>query len=142
MKVHKKSLPYGLRPWHGWQACWQCILSQINKKPSPNQSKTDIYVFSAIIHPPSPLLKSSLKITFEGQTVIFYYRKHPNTSLHLFVIDFTILDRLRTFRIFFSTRFILYAFCHIFIHNYEIKRNCGEKEMFLSYYLPWCLTSI
>ena len=49
---------------------------------------------------PPPLLKSSLKITFEGQTVIFYYRKHPNTSLHLFVIDFTILDRLRTFRIF------------------------------------------
>ena len=76
------------------------------------------------------------------QMFFYYYRKHPDRSLHLFVIDFTILDRLRTFRIFFNTRFILYSFCHIVIHNYEIKRNCGEKEMSLSYYLPWCLTSI
>ena len=45
-----------------------------------------------------PLLKSSQKFTFDGQMVMFYYRKHPNTSLHLFLIDFTILDRLRTFR--------------------------------------------
>ena len=44
------------------------------------------------------LLKSSQKFTFNGQMVIFFYhRKHPNTSLHLFLIDFTILDRLRTF---------------------------------------------
>jgi hypothetical protein len=27
-------------------------------------------------------------------------------------------------------RFILYAFCHIFIHAYEIKRKCCEKEIF------------
>ena len=47
---------------------------------------------------PYGLLKSSQKFTFDGQMVIFYYRKHPNTSLHLFVIDFTSLDRLRTFR--------------------------------------------
>jgi hypothetical protein len=94
----------------------------------------------------------------------FYYRKHPNTSLHLFVIDFTILDRLRTFRNIFlekmwfchlfskhdifkrslnslnyyyliflsriSTRFILYAFCRICIHTYEIKRNFCEKDIF------------
>jgi hypothetical protein len=36
---------------------------------SPNQSKTDIYVFSVIFHP--PLLKSSQKFTFDGQMVIF-----------------------------------------------------------------------
>jgi len=28
-----------------------------------------------------------------------------------------------------STHFILYAFCHIFIHTYEIKRNFCEKEI-------------
>ena len=70
---------------------------QTNRRPSPNQSKTDIYVFSVIFHSP-PLLKSSQKFTFDGKIVIFYYRKHPNKSLHLFVIDFTILDGLRTFR--------------------------------------------
>jgi hypothetical protein len=49
--------------------------------------------------PLPPLPKSSQKFTFDGQMVIFfYYRKHPNTSLHLFVIDFTILHRFRTFR--------------------------------------------
>ena len=104
-----------------------------------------------------PLLKSSQKFTFDGQMVIFfYYRKHPNTSLHLFVIDFTILNRLRPFRNIFldkmwfchlfskydifqrslkslnyyyliflsriSTRFIVYAFCQIFIYTCEIKR--------------------
>ena len=97
-----------------------------------------------ILPPPPPpplhpalLLKSSQKITFDGEMVIFFTIKQPNTSVYLFVIDFTILDRLRT-----STRFILYDFCHIFIHTYEIKRNFGEKEILLSYYLPWCLTSI
>ena len=95
-----------------------------------------------------PLLKSSQKFTLDGQIVILYYRKHPNASLHLFVIDFTILDRFRTFRnnflrkCDFVTHFILYAFCHIFIHTYEIKRKFCEKEIFLSYYLPWCLASI
>jgi hypothetical protein len=96
--------------------------------------------------------------------VFIYYRKHPNTSLLLFVIDFTILDRFHTFRnisfekmwychlfskygifkrslkslnyyyLIFLSRvsmsFILYAFCHIFIHTYEIKRNFCEKEIF------------
>ena len=59
-----------------------------------------------------PLLKSSQKFTFDGQIVIFfYYRKHPNTSLHLFVIDFTILNRFRTFRnIFFWENVILSPF--------------------------------
>jgi len=35
-------------------------------------------------------------------------------------------------------RFILYAFRHIFIHTYEIKRNFCEKDIFY----PWCLASI
>jgi hypothetical protein len=39
---------------------------------------------------------NNLKIRIESY--FFYYRKHPNTSLQLFVIDFTILDRFRTFR--------------------------------------------
>jgi hypothetical protein len=62
-----------------------------------------------------PLLKSSQKFTFDGQIVIFfYYRKHPNTSLHLFVIDFTILNRFRTFRnIFFWENVILSPFLEI-----------------------------
>jgi hypothetical protein len=29
-----------------------------------------------------------------------------------------------------STRFISYAFCHIFFHSYEIKRNFCEKVIF------------
>ena len=37
--------------------------------------------FPRFFIPPPPLLKSSLKITFDGQMVTFYYRKHPNTSL-------------------------------------------------------------
>ena len=41
-----------------------------------------------------------------------------------------------------GTHSILYAFCHIFIHTCEIKRNFFKKDIFLSYYLPWCLTSI
>ena len=137
------------------------MLCQTNRRPSPNQSKTDIYVFFILL----PLLKSSQKFIFDGQMGFFYHRKHPNTSLHLFVIDFTILDRLRTFRNIFSekmwfchlfskydifqrslkslnyyyliflsrisTFFILYAFCHIFIHTYEIKRNFCEKRFFI-----------
>ena len=72
------------------------------------------YVFSVIFH--SPPLKSSQKFTFDGQIVIFfYYRKHPNTSLHLSVIDFTILDRIRTFRtiFFFLENVILSPFHEI-----------------------------
>ena len=58
-----------------------------------------------------PLLKSSQKFTLDGQIVILYYRKHPNASLHLFVIDFTILDRFRTFRNnFFEKMWLCYAF--------------------------------
>ena len=62
-----------------------------------------------------PLLKSSQKFTFDGQMLFFfYYRKHPNTSLHLFVIDFTILNRFRTFRnFFFGENVILSPFLEI-----------------------------
>ena len=65
-----------------------------------------------------PLLKSSQNFTFDGQTVFFiYYRKHPNTSLHLFVVDFTIWDKFRTFRnifgFFFSENVILSPFLEI-----------------------------
>ena len=134
----------------------------------------DIYVFSVIFHP--PFLKVHKNSHSMVKWLFFYYRKHPNTSLQLFVIDFTILDRFRTFRNFFvekmwfchlfskydifqrslkslnyyyliflsriSTRFILYAFCHIFIHTYEIKRNFCEKEIFLSHYFNyWYFTA-
>ena len=56
-----------------------------------NLKRTFMYFPSFFILP--PLLKSSQKFTLDGQIVILYYRKHPNASLHLFVIDFTILDR-------------------------------------------------
>jgi hypothetical protein len=36
-KCIKKNLPYGLRPWCGWQACCQCMLCQTNRRPSPSQ---------------------------------------------------------------------------------------------------------
>ena len=122
-----------------------------------------------------PLLKSSQKFTFDGQMFwFFYYRKHPNTSLHLFVIDFTILNRFRTFRIFFFLRkcdFVTFSRNMIFLIEVSIvyitwyfyqelgrvsfymhfvtfylylwnKTEFLWKRDFLSYYLPWCLTSI
>ena len=137
----------------------KCILCQINRRPSPNQYKTDIYVFICdFSFSPPPLLQSSQKFTFDGQMVIFFFITE-NIQIH-----FTILDRFCSFRtIFFekmwfchlfskydilkrslnslnyyyliflsriSTCFILYAFCHICIHTYEIKRNFCEKEIF------------
>ena len=47
-----KTPPYGLRPWRGWQACWQCMLCHTNRRTNPNQSKTNIYIFSVIFHSP------------------------------------------------------------------------------------------
>jgi hypothetical protein len=72
---------------------------------------------------PYGLLKSSQKFTFDGQMVIFYYRKHPNTSLHLFVIDFTILDRSRTFR---NILFEKMWFCHLFSKYDILKRSLNS----------------
>jgi hypothetical protein len=119
-----------------WQKAWEWILCQTNKRPSSNQSKTDIYVISWFFILPT-LLISSQKFTFDGQMVIFYYKKHPNTSLHPFVIYLTNLDKSQEFKLLLldifiriSTYFIWYAFCHIFIHTYEIKRNSCENEIF------------
>jgi len=47
--------------------------------------------------------------------------KRSLNSLNYYYL--TLLSRI-------STRFILYAFCHIFIHTYEIKRNFCEKRYF------------
>ena len=122
-----KALPYGLRPWRGWLACL-IILCQSNRKPSPNQSKRDIYVFSVIFHSLPALLKSSQQFTFDGQMLLFiYYRKHPNTLLHLFVIYFTILDRFRTFK---NICFEKMWFCHLFSKYDILKRSLNS----LSYY--------
>jgi hypothetical protein len=139
-----KNLPYGLRPWRSWQACWQCILCQTNRRTSQNQSKTDIYVFSVIFHSPPPptlFLKVHKNSHSMGKWLFFYYRKHPNTSLHLFVIDFTILDRLRTFRIFFERNVILLPFIEIwYFYSYLWnKTECLWIRDFLSYYLPWSI---
>jgi hypothetical protein len=61
--------------------------------------RTFMYFPWFFIPPPPPLfLKVHTNSHSMGKWLFFYYRKHPNTSLHLFVIDFTILDRLRTFR--------------------------------------------
>jgi hypothetical protein len=69
-----------------------------------------------------PLLKSSHKFTFDGQMVLFYHRKHPNT-----VIDFTISDRFHTFRnIFFEKMW----FCHLFSKYDILKRSLNS----LNYY--------
>ena len=76
---------------------------------------------------PYGLLKSSQKFTFDGQMVIFYYRKHPNTSLHLCVIDFTILDRSRTFR---NILFEKMWLCHLFSKYNILKRSLNS----LNYY--------
>jgi hypothetical protein len=97
MKVHKKACHtvFGLEM--AGRLVDNVFYVKLTKKQVRISLKRTFMYFPRFFIPP-PLLKSSLKITFEGQTVIFYY--------------------------------------------YEIKRNCGEKEMFLSYYLPWCLTSI
>jgi len=72
------TLPYGLRPCRGWQACWQRILCQTNRRPRPNQSKSDIYVFSVIFHSP-PFLKVHKNPHSMVKWLFLYYRKHPNT---------------------------------------------------------------
>ena len=120
-KCIKQNLLYGLRPWRGWQACWQCIVCQTNRGPSPNQFKTDIYVLSVIFHYPlTPLLKSWQKFTFDGQMVILFIIE--NIQIHhciCLLFDFTILDRFRTFRnIFFEKMW----FCHLFSKYYIFKR--------------------
>ena len=97
MKVYKKKLPYGLRPWRGWQACWQCMICQINRRPSPNQSKTDIYVFSVIFHSPPLFLKKFTKIHIRWSNG--YFSNIENIQIHHYIclllilpfeIDFTL----------------------------------------------------
>ena len=80
------------------------------------------------------LLKSSQKFTFDGQMAIFIIENiqiHHCICLILnlpFLICFTLSWIFCLSRI--STRFTLYAFCHIFIHTYEITRTF-EKYIFI-----------
>ena len=53
----------------------------------------------------------------------FYCRKHPNTSLHLFVIYYTIVYRLRAFRKFFLEKM---WFCHLFSKYDIFKRSLNS----------------
>ena len=75
------------------QLAWQCI------HPPPLDVAGRLVDNAFYVKLTEDHVRISLKRTFDGQMVIFfYYRKHPNTSLHLFLIDFTILYKLRTFR--------------------------------------------
>ena len=128
MKVHKKPCHtvFGLNV--AGRLVSQCILCQTNRRPSPNQSKTGHLCIFRDFSFSSTLFLKVHKISHSMvKWVFFYYRKHPNTSLHLFVIDFTIWDRLRTFRNMFFEKM---WFCHLFSKYDIFKRSLNN----LNYY--------
>jgi hypothetical protein len=89
----------------GLEVVGRLVVNAFYVKLTKNQvrislKRTFMYFPPFFILPPPPLFLKAKKKLHSMVKWLFFIIKHPNTSLYLFVIDFTILDRLRTFRIF------------------------------------------